>query len=1158
MNTNKTIKNIEAKIFKSLINNYSKKYNLNNITLLYKKYEQIKRKYEVSEEQLEDNIIRTKKLNKSKRNYLKLELLALKHIIENKNIDTENEYNYPDYNNNNFIEDITNKCEFHINLSKKEKTCDSKDFELSSYQIFLKNFISEETPYNSILIYHGTGTGKTCSAISIAENYKDIYHNKGKEIIILCSKSIIEGWKNNIYNPTKEINQCTGSTYIKLMDKTKINQNININNQRNKLIKRYYNFYGYLKFANMVKKIIQQYSKNETGEKAIALKIKAIKEYFSNRLLIIDEVHNIRSEDDETSKDIINYINIVVKYSDNLKLIMLSATPMYNKASEIIWLLNLMLKNDNRESINEKDIFKEEKLTKAGKTILEQKIRGYISYIRGETPEKYPIRIYPDQNNDKHIINYPKYNVFNKEIKDYNLKFLKLYGCKMKENGTQENIYTSSINSINESKKDPKLKLSDYTELRQILNISYKTNKLDIKENYGKKGLKNIFHISNNKYTYIDPNNEIFDINNIEEYSSKIYNLLKIIENSEGIIFIYSQYIYSGIIPLILALEQNGYVHAFGNNILNKKKQSQNKGKYISITANKDISKNNDEEIRKLLSEDNLRGEKIKIILGNVVASEGLIREIHVLDPWYHLNRLEQIIGRGIRYCSHEELEPYERNVTIYLYVSTLKDNNKETSDIEIYRKGEEKGVNIGKVELLLKEGAIDCKLFKYLNIIKKEDVKKIEILTSQKVKVYIEPYDRPYTKICSYQKNCDYNCKINKKTKQRDLKGRKEKLNMNTLNTRLLKNMYSISERYIKELFKIKNSYTIDEITEEIKKYIDIDIRIIYLTLEYMIQSNSNIININDIEGKIIYSNNNYLFQPYNLNDKSISYYDRTIIKEKVMKHIDIKTTKDQIIDNKEKKIIKIEEIINKLENIIKKQILFGNIEKNLLYLYNWIVDNSIEANNLRYEFAIERLTFNEKKVLLINALENNIEISNIVLNHFKYNIIYENYKINIEGKPIGFFLYYMNKPKYIVKEGDNYIDANSIIIKKIEKEIIEYKRTEKYNKIFKNTSKYFTYNFKNKKEETKLKIVNYETNDKKLEGFVCQSGTGESDKKFYIKHIRENHNEYYFPELENRGRMYSKPKICDLLELIFRRLNKIELQIYHYNYDSIFLKLE
>ena len=55
------------------------------------------------------------------------------------------------------------------------------------------------------------------------------------------------------------------------------------------------------------------------------------------------------------------------------------------------------------------------------------------------------------------------------------------------------------------------------------------------------------------------------------------------------------------------------------------------------------------------------------------------IREMHILDSWYHLNRTDQIIGRAIRYCSHTALRAVEErqglplmalnNCLIYLHV---------------------------------------------------------------------------------------------------------------------------------------------------------------------------------------------------------------------------------------------------------------------------------------------------------------------------------------------------------------------------------------------------------------------------------------------------------------------------------------------------------
>ena len=42
-----------------------------------------------------------------------------------------------------------------------EKLCNS-EFELLPHQMFIKNFLSNYTPYNSLFLYHGLGTGKTC------------------------------------------------------------------------------------------------------------------------------------------------------------------------------------------------------------------------------------------------------------------------------------------------------------------------------------------------------------------------------------------------------------------------------------------------------------------------------------------------------------------------------------------------------------------------------------------------------------------------------------------------------------------------------------------------------------------------------------------------------------------------------------------------------------------------------------------------------------------------------------------------------------------------------------------------------------------------------------------------------------------------------------
>ena len=135
-----------------------------------------------------DEESRLKKYNnydKCKINYLKnkdnkkLEKLKLakKNIeeietIDNGVIELDDYKPYPNYNNSNFIQEISDKKEFYYNKNKFDKDnnpSDTQKFILSNHQIFLKNFMNDKTPYKGLLLFHGVGTGKTCSAVSIAE-----------------------------------------------------------------------------------------------------------------------------------------------------------------------------------------------------------------------------------------------------------------------------------------------------------------------------------------------------------------------------------------------------------------------------------------------------------------------------------------------------------------------------------------------------------------------------------------------------------------------------------------------------------------------------------------------------------------------------------------------------------------------------------------------------------------------------------------------------------------------------------------------------------------------------------------------------------------------------------------------------------------------------
>ena len=227
---------------------------------------------------------------------------------------------YPGLDDPNFQNKITDKIEFFenkyqtinsediINIEKKvNELCQNRIFELSPHQLFVKNFLSTKTPYNSILLFHGLGTGKTCSSIQVAEEMR-IFLNKmniNKKIIIVASPVVQENYKLQLFDERKlkkvggrwDIKSCTGNAIIK-----EINP-IDVDISREKLvklikkkIKNGYIFMGYNKFSNFINNITNKYGiKNDDDEKNKRKKAKLIKREFSNRLIIIDEVQNIRN-----------------------------------------------------------------------------------------------------------------------------------------------------------------------------------------------------------------------------------------------------------------------------------------------------------------------------------------------------------------------------------------------------------------------------------------------------------------------------------------------------------------------------------------------------------------------------------------------------------------------------------------------------------------------------------------------------------------------------------------------------------------------------------------------------------------------------------------------------------------------------------------------
>jgi len=1036
---------------------------------------------------------------------------------------------YPDIYEDNISDKLFAKEELRRHIipdeigSIKDK-CDSQFFELAPHQLFLKNLISPNTHYYGLLIFHGVGVGKSCSGISIAENFRDIYGHEENKIIILASQNIRIGWKKTIFDPSRGDNQCTGDDYYYDDDDHKIDEKY-----AKKKIKKYYELHGYAAFANSVKKMLNEGCRHITDEnERLVNQIKLIKEEYSNRVLIIDEVHNIRSgESQKESRDTIHYIEMVIKYSDKLRLILLTANPMYNLSTEIVWILNMLLLNENKPILKEKDIFDNEgNLINA--ELLKDKSKGYISYLRGENPISFPVRLYP-KHDLKRIIKKPtdgnedlrpEYDIFTKELdEESKLSFMELYSSPLRKK--QLEIYMNECNK----NKGPKLQIDVENILLQLSNIVYPGSSESYGDLYGENGLTNTMKLVKNVYSYQTEYKEYFHRDLIGDYSSKIASILDIIENSDGIVFIYSNWISSGVIPMILALEQNGYTKYDGKEVLKNSKKIEKisvSGKYYSeysdkknfIKANYMViagsgigSSNLEEELKIVTSDENKKGHKIKIIIGSSVASEGLdfknIRSIHILEPWHNINKLEQVIGRGIRNCSHKKLDECDRNVTIYLHTSTVPE--RESIDMYLYRYSESKAKLIGQIENILKSNALDKYLFQHGNHFDKNDIDMIKVKPShRKTKSYMhDRSDKEYSRVCSFSVICNY--MENDKNKSITIP---DKNKYDTFQINYSSAVIDIYKKRIHNLYLKSVSYTFDELKDSLSMYKEIYSDYLYHALKEMISEKDTLHNSNGDKGYLIRVDKYYLFQPYYNNDILLPTYYR--LNKGSTNHIEYEITKrDKKINTflYEKHIFTKEMINKSFENIVSFE-----FKEHEMKVFDYIGIGGLSKITIPYLF--DRLPIDDKLVVgylvLLYLKENEITFDKEILNHlvgcFEKLFIYydgnkyyyrDNFKRGSEKDIVGFFLYHNSdkKPLYY-----NYMNREIEIFNKVDE--IDIVRMIKANRNSKSLSVSGSWGFLTYSERIKysdprythngivLKVV--KSSDKLKKSYVYPTGPG------------------------------------------------------------------
>jgi hypothetical protein len=258
---------------------------------------------------------------------------------------------------------------------------------------------------------------------------------------------------------------------------------------------------------------------------------------------------------------------------------------------------------------------------------------------------------------------------------------------------------------------------------------------------------------------------EYLSVTGLEKHSPKFLRIIQNIQNPQhqGLHLVYSQFrTMEGIGIFKLALDYNGFAEfkiskdsATGLWTLNIREEDNEKPKYALYTGKetkevKEIIMNIyngffdlvPPELVKVLREmypnkNNNMGEIIKVFMITASGAEGLdlknTRYVHLMEPFWNFVRIEQVIGRAVRICSHKNLPEEFRTVEAFIYKGSKKQNagiskslaavmGKDTSrldgttpittDQNLYEISIRKEEAISQLLKTIKETSIDCTVY--------------------------------------------------------------------------------------------------------------------------------------------------------------------------------------------------------------------------------------------------------------------------------------------------------------------------------------------------------------------------------------------------------------------------------------------------------------
>ena len=549
---------------------------------------------------------------------------------------------------------------------------------LRYYQYLAKTVMTDPewgigAPGNSrgILIFHEMGLGKTRLAVSIAQ----ALGSKNRQPIILAPNSLKSNFKKT----------------QKVMEKFKRKPK----EGEKPLPKIEYEFPS-LDAPNSAKQI------------------ESIKNGLNNKLLIVDEAHNL-------FRSIINGASNAKKIYDlimeatNLRIVFLSGTPIVKSPFEMVPCVNMLCGNERLPASYEafEDLFMVPGgVNPLNRNLLRNRLMGLVSHVSSSTPIA-PEQIEDDMKKPKDDGWFPEeLPLITHEVEMSKPQYENYVLARSREAGENEGKLSTGKVPRNKIRNEP-------------MTLPMSSRKSSSTYNVKSRSLCN-FNVAHDETRSTE---DLPDSAFTKEASPKLTIISDHADNAKGPILVYSQFIDHGLAALSRYLKLRGYSDISPEDMKTDPCNWKPKKRYAIISGS--IKLDTREKIRLAMNcKENVDGSLIKVIMVSKSGAEGLdlnhLRETHQLEYYWDHMRFLQVKSRAVCQGSHDMLPVEERTVQPYIYVA-LKNNEvwegmrkadreETTIDEQLREKSLKSFKTVDDFTNIYKEVCIECEAYGYKN----------------------------------------------------------------------------------------------------------------------------------------------------------------------------------------------------------------------------------------------------------------------------------------------------------------------------------------------------------------------------------------------------------------------------------------------------------